>query len=444
MKIFKCVCSKAHIFLIIYCILSLLEKLEKNRFESPLKYINNSTNSSLHNNITNDSLIFISSNYKINHTTVENGKEVNLLYLILENIADLFAGFLVIFARLKNCLKPNKKIQALIYESIYDPSKKDYKCFLIVIISILHVLANASELIFFLFIATIKLNLLQTNWLITIDVFGRVIFCHLLLKSKLFRHHIVSIIFCFFFFFIMSFFGIITIKYEKYDLLYLLFLFISKILYALEDTINKILLTDNNIHNILPQNLMFYRGLLSSIIIIPFTLIIVLPLFKIDFCVDFYSYLLKNKDIKKEILSKILFVIINLFKTFSLLKMIYIFSPEYIGLLKAIDLLLELVIYIIVEGIKGKDDIYLLHIITNMIYLFLISIGLCVFNEIIVIYCCGLSKNTKCGKIEKEMIYGLTLDSGKLYNEKEDEEKDENAQVHVNDLESDKNEIKKK
>ena len=192
MKLLTCTCSKAYILFIIFCILSLLEKIEKNWFESRLNYQNNfinSTNSTGNNyNYTNDiynSSILTNSNYTLNTMEFQNVKEISLLYFILENISDLFAGLLLIFSCIKKYLKRHVISQNSFDYSLYDLSKREKRIILIILISILHFLANTSELFFFIIFEAIKLNILQTNYLISIDVFARIIFCHVILKTKL-------------------------------------------------------------------------------------------------------------------------------------------------------------------------------------------------------------------------------------------------------------------
>ena len=433
---------KSYFYFIVYWALSLLGKIEKDSFELNSNYTSTSnSNNSLDNNITiNSSNIFIFSSSSSNDTftTVDNGGEVDLLYLICLNIADLSAGLLVAYTYIRmNYFKEKKekkvkKTKIKGYELIYnDPSKKENKYILILLISVLDFLGRCKEIFFFLFVNTERLTVLQTSWLLSIDILSRVIFCYIILKTKLYKHHWISLALCCIGFFIMFCFSLLSDgSYEGKYWLYLLFILISNILFGLEDTINKILLTNKFL---LPHFLMFWRGLFCFVIIFIFTIILVSTEI-ID--VGYYKYLYDKEDFWKEILSKLFYIIINFFKVFCIFKTIYIFTPTHVGFLNVINVITELIKYII-----ENKDINILYFIFDIICLIVILVGTLIFNEMIILNFLGLNENTKIGKMKKEALDGVELNSTTIiFNENEGDNEEE--EVHLNDLNQEENEEK--
>ena len=416
----SCMFFKSYYYFIVYWILALLINIERQWYESNFNYSSSSDNSNNNDTSTNNNQI-----------------EIDFLYLIYLNIVDLSAGFLVAYTFFKmKSLKENKieKVKnsknqiKLIYN---DPSKRKNKYKLILLISFLDFTARFHRIFFFIIFEIYSLNILVTIWLISFDLISRIVFCRIILKTKLYKHHLVSLIFCFIGFSILFVFGIINIENNEINLwIYLFFIFISKVLFALEDTINKILLTDKFL---LPHYLMFWRGLFSFVIILLFTIIILTCTSKIN--LEYYKYVLENEDLWKEIISKIFYVICNFLKVFSIFKIIYIFTPQHVAFLNVVENLIELIQNIInVDGVSKN----IVHFIFDMISLVLISIGTLIFNEMIILNFFGLNKNTKSGKIEKEALDKGDLKSTIIFNETDNEDKE----VQLNDIEQEENEEK--
>ncbi len=106
----------------------------------------------------------------------------------------------------------------------------------------------------------------EINWLISIDTFSRIILSHFILKSKIYNHHIFSIILILIGLFSMSVCAFQSINNEELNSWpYFLFVVAKNILLPLEDVINKILLTDKFL---LPHYLMFYRGIYNFFMVI--------------------------------------------------------------------------------------------------------------------------------------------------------------------------------
>ncbi len=211
-----------------------------------------------------------------------NKKEYNIIYLFCFILGDLLGGFLVLYTHFSS--KPEKeenkkdkpKNNNLQYKLIYnDLSVKKYKNRLILTISILHFIGLASDLIFYLIFVEKTLAIEEIEWLISIELLARIIFCKFILKIKFFKHHIFSIIISMTGFLFMGITGLNKISkktsIEKKGF-YILFNIITEIIFSLEDVLCKILLIEKFL---LPHVLMFWRGLIClGLLLILITILI--------------------------------------------------------------------------------------------------------------------------------------------------------------------------
>ena len=403
--------SKGYYYFILYWILDLFNSIERDIFEDNNKGSSTSNNK----NSTNDDTNLYS-------------KEISLLYVAILIIGDLSAGILVIITKVRmKSLNEKKKLPKLKtnYELIYtDLSIKKNKHLYILLISILDFLGRSSEFFFFLFISSQKLEVLQTAWLISIDIFSRAIFCYYILKIKLKRHHTLSIILCSFGFIIMAYFGIRSTRdfcesNKSNAWIYLFFIFFKKILFSLEDVFNKILLTNKFL---LPHFLMFWRGLINFIIFL-----ILILIFYWTSIIDFTNYKYLNLTNALEITRKIILIISLFGKTFSVFKIIDIFSPQHVGFLNVVYCLIEIIKY----TIKQKEIEDVIHFIFGIISIIEIILGTIIFNEMIIINAFGLSDNTKSGIKKKEKLDNIDLNSTEIF---ENEGNKEDKIVSLNDL----------
>ena len=398
MSIISCVFFKSYYYFIIYWILDLADMFEKDYFGD---------------DYDNDT---INTNSKNKDTYAKNGREVELLYVVLLCIGDLSSGFLVFYTYIKvNCLKGKRKesfksTSNPSYSLIYnDLSKKRNKYTLIILTSLLDTIARAHGLFYFVFVDLYILDLLKTIWVIAIDILSRILFSFLILKTKLYKHHIISIIIFCIGFLITAYFGMSGFD-SKNDWYYLLFMISSRIFYALEDTISKILLTNKFL---LPHYLMFLRSSFSLIIII--ILIIILSLTSaINF--NYYKDLIHSSDLGIEILKKLFIVVSTFFKTFCVFRIIYIFSSQHVGFCNMISCLIQIIKY----SIKYKKINNLILFIFDIISLIFIVLGALIFNEMIIVNVFGLNENTKIGIIQKEVLDNEQLNPSML-NENENE-----------------------
>jgi hypothetical protein len=327
----------------------------------------------------------------------ENIKIIELFNLICYNVADLLSGFLVLYTYIssrsdkKETIVKKKSKNVIQYDLIYnDLSIREKKYSFILLISFLEFIGRFSDFFFYLILNINRIRDGEITWLISIDILSRIVFSNLILKSKIYNHHILSIILTILGLCSMSAGAFIIIKdTELSNWPYFISLAIKFVILSLEDVINKLLLTDKFL---LPQSLMFLRGLFNSIMFVLFILFIYL--------MKFMDFSFNINDSKSNIYIQISLIIVYTFfaflRSFSVIKVIDIFSPQHVSFINVIFYLFRLLNC----RINSKDNIAL--IINDSLCLFIIAFSTLVFNEILIIKACGIHENTKNGFLEKE------------------------------------------
>ena len=408
MSLFSCEFYKDYFYFIIYWALDILNNMEWGNFINKYNYDYYNTN-------------FNDNRNKIKYY-FPFAVETELLNLVNLILADLSFGFLVAYTyirmncrrNLKNEIQDKNKTSKNTIELIYNkPSKNKNALFLIIFISLLDFVARTIELFFFLFICSEKAEEKQIRWLITFEILPRIIFCYFILKVKLYRHHFLSLLFFFIGFLIISILGIKLID-AKNQRMYVFTMIIPKVLYALEDTINKIILTDRFI---LPHFLLFFRGLINAILV---SMLICILYFTSSLDFRYYDNILNNIQVS-EILFKILSFIFMTCKIFCIFKIIYIFTPQHVGFCLVIIYMFNAIKNMILAGDFQNEFFYCLFIIISLLF---IAFGTLIFNEMILINCWGLNENTKSGIINKEQLENIEL-KNPVINEDNDDDNDD-------------------
>ena len=228
-------------------------------------------------------------------------------------------------------------------------------------------------------------------FVVLIDIISRYCFSKIFLNSHFYKHHIFSIILtCIGFIPLtitniidLDLFGCESIRYIDLTL----YIFMT-IVYSLEDVLNKICL-NQLIYR--PFELMFYKSLFQ----IPFVLSLFIYSAK---CNNLFEYISKNVG-TLQVVYRLSFIISNIFRTWSLITIIELLSPNHLSILKSSEFAVLFVFQSIFNSITGnKSD--------NKIYIFgsicaIISIiGSAIHNELIIINKYGLLECTDYYKIE--------------------------------------------
>ena len=395
MSLFSCKFYKTYFYFIIYWGLDILNNIEWGNFQSKYNYEYYYAN-------FYDYRLNINNKYYFPFAV-----ETELLNMVNLILADLSFGFLVAYTYIRMNCKKNLKNEdqnnirnsnntiELIYN---EPSKTKNALFLIIIISLLDFVARSIELFFFLIICPERAEEKNIRWLITIEILPRIVFCYFILKVEFYRHHFLSILFFFIGFLIISIFGIKSIE-TKNQRMYVFTMIVPKVIYALEDTINKIILTDKFV---LPHFLLFFRGIINSILV-TILICILYATSNIDF--RYYNNILNNIQ-ASEILFKLLSFIFMILKIFCIFEIIYIFTPQHVGFCIVIIYIYNAIKNMILTDAFQNEFCSCLF---NVICLIFIAFGTIIFNEMIIINCWGLNENTKSGIVRKERLESLEL-----------------------------------
>ena len=224
------------------------------------------------------------------------------IYLILINISDLLAGFLVTY--IQYSLKKNKsydysdtntistivRVNTINYTSIKENFLRKTKKFYIKM-ALICSLDYIDRLASFIFYQTNKgakheniYHKAQTDIITHLDIIFRYIFSIFFLKTKIFKHHKFSIAIICIAFIILIPTDIISIHYFPIEnhidinltYIYIAVFSIRGIFFPLEDTIVKKVFIEDYI---LPEHFMFFRGIGDFIIIILVTPILYFSLY---------------------------------------------------------------------------------------------------------------------------------------------------------------------
>ena len=361
---------------------------------------------------------------------LESNLQNEFIDLVSLNLADLLAGFLVIYTMCsipkKNSKKIKKKNSKGEIELIYNkPENENNKCLLLLFISILDLISRSVYFLFFLIIKVEPLlDRFQTDWIVAIDILMRYLFSYKILRTKLYKHHFWSIIITIIGFIFKTYLDLLTIIGNKDELFtkiwYLLFILPRAILFPLEDSINKILLSNDFL---LPHSLMFYRGIIEFPILLIFSLI----LFKTNKLEIIYN----SNHIIYIILIKIGQTIVLSIKAFCLMQIIYIYTSQYVSFLVVAESfggVLNFFINIIINDDNPKIYKNIIFIIAEIIFIIIIIFGTLIYNEIIIINKFGLQENTNRGlHIKEKTDFIIAHNENNENDEESDEDEDNNG-----------------
>ena len=248
-----------------------------------------------------------------------------------------------------------------------------------ILISILDLISRSVYFLFFLFVYNKGEDIIKDlprrynmDYILALDIFFRYLFSKIILKTKIYKHHKVSIIICIIGFVLLIALDCQSISFKINNIIYIFIILIRAILFPLEDTINQILLSK---YFLLPHYLMVYRGIIEFAFfsLITFILIIIkIDLFEIN--MEFYLYCI--------------LLIFYSIKAFCLMKVIYIFNSQYVSFLVISETIAAAIIMFLDKDLDKN-------VALEVISLILVIFGTLVYNEIIIINLFGLEAKTK-------------------------------------------------
>ena len=372
---------------------------------------------------------------KLEDLEIKSDLQNEYIDLVSLNVADLLAGFLVMYTI---CSLPKKKIKRnesnfgieLIYNN---PFYKKNKVLLLVLISFLDLFARSTYLLFYLIIKPKQIfDRFQMDWIIGVDILSRYFFSRIILKTKLYKHHFWSIIISTIGFIFMSCIDFITIFNDDKDndnnnndedkssekMWYLFFILPRALVFPISDSINKILLSDDFL---LPHSLMFDRGIIDFFFLLIFSLILFLTKkLEINYEPEHIIYI---------ILIKLAHTVVLSIKAFCLMQAIYIYTSQYVSFL-VISESFGATVNLLINIISGEDypKIYEnnIFIIAEIISIIIIIFGTLMYNEMIIVNKFGLEENTKRGLHIKEKADFNVANNEILLKDQDDSDDEDN------------------
>ena len=360
------------------------------------------------------------------------------IYLILINISDLLAGFLVTY--IQYSLKKNKsydysdtntistivRVNTINYTSIKENFLRKTKKFYIKM-ALICSLDYIDRLASFIFYQTNKgakheniYHKAQTDIITHLDILFRYIFSIFFLKTKIFKHHKFSIAIICIAFIILIPTDIISIHYFPIEnhidinltYIYIAVFSIRGIFFPLEDTIVKKVFIEDYI---LPEHFMFFRGIGDFIIIILVTPILYFSLY----AENVFSF----GDVTKIIITIILYTLSSFIKAYLLIKVIYYFSSQSVSFLIISESVTGSICEIIKFFISKDYEHYLIFLIIEILVIFVTTFGTLVYDEIIIIKKWGLEID-----VASEISSRATLEANRISiieDENDDNEEEE-------------------
>ena len=335
----------------------------------------------------------------------EDAAETEYMFLIYPSISKLFSGILIIYL---NCVVSkksgykNKNKVKLIYKNPIGKKTKYYYLKLL-LISFLEILSYSFYFIFFLFMKGENENISSKtakDVFTLLDIIIRYILSIIILKIKIFKHHIWSIFAIIIGFFLIVPFDICDVYFEEeinnvVASIYIGVISLKSVFYPLENTYVKKFFNE---FYVLPEYLLFSIGVVEVIIFLIITPILyALNVLKFNF------------NFGTEIVTMtIIYIFTKAVREYILIKFIYLFSSQFVAFL-IISLPISGSIMDIINFIRTKDKSQIpvyayISFPFELISLGFIIFGTLMYDEIIIVNKFGLNFNVKKGIIERALI----------------------------------------
>ena len=224
-----------------------------------------------------------------------------------------------------------------------------------------------------------------------IDIIFRLILSIFVFKTKVYKHHIISIFIIIIGFIILIPSDVLSLHFfpgginEKFTYIYVGIVSCKGFLYPTEDTIQKKIFTENYI---IPELFFLFRGLGDLILFIVITPILYFSLWiKDDESFDLAS------SLPSIVILSIVYCIFSFIKELIVLKVLYYFFVQSVSFLLISESLTGTISEIVrfFDSKKNKSENYNIIFLTiDIIIIFLTAFATFIYNEIIVIRKCGL------------------------------------------------------
>ena len=328
---------------------------------------------------------------------------IEFIKLYLYDFGDFLSiiPLLIMKKRMKNEQKDNKiKIQNndINIQSYYNRTIKKSNCALyrnIFIFVYVDFIGQISSVIFYVIQNEQKLIVKQAN-LNSASIFNIIsilLFSICLLHTKVYKHHIFSILINMICFIVLTAIDITRIYNSGENIIisiiYLLVRIFSAILYSAENVIAKIIFL---YYYLSTFELLVWKSIIDffNLIIFSFPFIFIKLQDKEGEQKIVFEMIADVFEDKIYILIFILYMLTNFFYTNMCLKIIDAFSPNHFVISRLLENLAVFIIDLIVNGPGTTGDL-----IIRIISFILLILAALIYNEFLVINICGLSKNTQ-------------------------------------------------
>ena len=283
--------------------------------------------------------------------------------------------------------------------------KKVYK--IIIIVSLCEFFALYSKAIFFIIILKQNLSIktFSISSVLIIDIIGQYVFNRIILNYLFYRYHYLSFFINIIFLIILGVMDIIEIKKTDNNpivsLTYIFIRIISSLLYCIEYSFSKIIITYNSSS---PYYFLFYRGIIVNIFVIIFSVVFIyveLPDENGNNSIVFTRFWKIYSNITDYILA-IIVIILDFLHNANIFFIIDKFSSSHLALSLILGHLSDLFISIIFGNNLKVSDFFL-----RLIIFFILIIAAAIHNEFIILNFCGFQKHTK-KFLEIEAEYDLS------------------------------------
>ena len=344
--------------------------------------------------------------------------KINCYFDLLSNfIADFSVGIVILVKKLKkksSNLRNSFTVTTQEGERTVQNMKKIF-FYLLLLIAVIDIIAQFC-LFIFSYIDTQGTVLKDEKFIkeedlyfvVFIDIISRYFFSKFFLKGHFYPHHIFAILITcvgFIPFIVINIISIIrgynqgNSTQERNIIIYLGLYILMTILYSLEDVINKICL---NKLIIKPYQLMFYKAVFQIVFVVSLSLYMILK----ENLFEFITTNITGLTILGRILYRLSFIISNIFRTWSLITIIQLVSPNHLSVLKSSEFAILFIILPIFKFIKSIFDdssefnLDTYNVSFGIACCIISIIGSAIHNEIIIINKWGLYECTDYYKSE--------------------------------------------
>ena len=314
--------------------------------------------------------------------------------LLSNFIADFLAGIMILINKCRYKTSNNVPIQN-------PKTKQEIKSRFYFYLPIIAIIDFIAQLCLFLFSFIItKGKLLEEEvvkeenlyFVVLIDIISRYGFSRFFLSGHFYKHHIVSIIITCIGFIPLTIKNIIDLKLienNKITYIYLVLFIFMTIIYSMEDVLNKICLNQLILR---PYELMFYKSLFQILLVFLLTIYLILFNNLIEYIGNSFNFY--------RVIYRFSFIISNIFRTWSLITIIELLSPNHLSVLKSSEFAVLFIFISLFNSFyndfKGDNYFYIFGSLCCVISI----IGSAIHNEIFIINKFGLLECTDFYKTE--------------------------------------------